>query len=79
MRVLRGLTSHMLDCGCLVGVYETYGAEVVALVDVRGERCTNEWHRSGLPVAVRDGEPDEEPVTGTARPDAEFLVPGDDL
>jgi len=31
MRILRGLTSRLLPCGCIAGIYETYDGQVVAL------------------------------------------------
>lgn len=40
MRLLRGLTSRLLACGCLVGVYETYDGRVVASIDARSSGCT---------------------------------------
>lgn len=39
MRLLRGLSGQMLPCGCLVGVYETYDGQVLAMVDVVGTTC----------------------------------------
>jgi hypothetical protein len=45
MRVLRGVAGRVLDCGCLVGVYETYAGEVVTIIDARGEQCTDPAHR----------------------------------
>ena len=34
-RILRGLTSRHLSCGCVLGVYETYDGRVVIIIDVR--------------------------------------------
>ena len=45
MRFLRGVSGRVLACGCLVGVYETYGGEIVATIDARGERCPQSGHR----------------------------------
>jgi hypothetical protein len=45
LRILRGLDSRALPCGCLVGVYETYGSETVAIIDVKGTGCADEAHR----------------------------------
>lgn len=53
MRILRGLDSRALPCGCLVGVYETYGSQTVALVDVKGSDCTNRDHLVDSPVDLR--------------------------
>ena len=50
MRILRGLTSRLLPCGCVAGVYETYGGETVALLDDRQPTCTNAGHETGNPV-----------------------------
>lgn len=47
MRLLRGLGSQRLACGCLAGIYETYAATTVAIVDARGELCTLAAHRPG--------------------------------
>jgi hypothetical protein len=45
MRLLRGVAGQVLACGCLVGVYETYGGRVVATVDARGASCAQQSHR----------------------------------
>ena len=45
MRILRGLDSRALPCGCLIGVYETYGSETVAIIDAKGSDCKNRAHR----------------------------------
>ena len=29
----------MLPCGCLVGIYETYGGEVISLIDACAASC----------------------------------------
>jgi hypothetical protein len=52
MRILRGLSSRFLSCGCLAGVYETYDGDVVGIIDAKGPRCTQVAHRNGnlLPV-----------------------------
>jgi hypothetical protein len=54
MRIRRGLSSQVLPCGCLVGVYETYGDDVVRIVDVRVETCLDATHVHGnlLPAAA---------------------------
>jgi hypothetical protein len=46
-RILRGLTSQRLACGCTAGVYETYDGRVVSVLDARGERCRDETHEAG--------------------------------
>jgi hypothetical protein len=45
LRILRGLDSRALPCGCLVGVYETYGSETVAIIDAKGSVCGDPTHR----------------------------------
>ena len=47
MRILRGLSSESLPCGCVAGVYETYGGPVVTIIDAKGTRCRNLSHRDG--------------------------------
>lgn len=44
MRILRGLTSRLLSCGCVIGVYETYDGETVGIIDARKESCTDPAH-----------------------------------
>jgi ATPase subunit of ABC transporter with duplicated ATPase domains len=31
MRILRGLTSRVLSCGCIAGVYETYDGALLVV------------------------------------------------
>jgi hypothetical protein len=50
MRILRGLTSRLLPCGCLAGIYEMYDGAVVALLDDRTPRCTIAAHVEGNEV-----------------------------
>ena len=50
MRILRGLTSRLLPCGCVAGVYETYDGEIVTLLDDRQATCTDANHTIGNPV-----------------------------
>lgn len=54
-RILRGLSSRLLPCGCLLGIYETYEGQVVGLVDAKASRCAISAHDEGkiLPVADR--------------------------
>ena len=47
-RILRGLTSRRLSCGCVLGVYETYDGRVVSILDVRGDRCQDARHEPGF-------------------------------
>jgi len=50
MRILRVIQSRLLDCGCLVGVYETYGGETIEVIDSRGQDCQDASHRPGALV-----------------------------
>jgi hypothetical protein len=43
-RILRGLGSRLMPCGCLVGLYETYAAQTVAVIDAKGSDCSNQAH-----------------------------------
>jgi len=56
MAILRGLSSRLLPCGCLAGVYETYEGQIVAIVDARGTTCTVSTHLDGnaLPKSTLD-------------------------
>jgi hypothetical protein len=61
MRILRGLKSRLLPCGCLAGIYETYDGIVVALLDDRSPDCRIPLHVAGAEVpefslATRDSE-----------------------
>lgn len=47
MRILRGLTSRLLPCGCIAGVYETYDGAVVTLLDDRSPECPVPSHVAG--------------------------------
>jgi len=54
MRILRGLSSKSLPCGCLAGVYETYDGQVVAIVDAKSTGCPNRSHINGKIVPAED-------------------------
>jgi len=47
MRILKGLSSRLLPCGCVAGVYETYDGQVVTLLDERSHECTDRNHQDG--------------------------------
>jgi len=47
MRILRGLTSRVLPCGCVAGIYETYDGDVVTLLDERESTCQVGTHENG--------------------------------
>jgi hypothetical protein len=53
MRIRRGLSSRHLPCGCVVGIYETYDDETVAIVDVHGNACHDPEHAAGNAVPVK--------------------------
>lgn len=46
-RILRGLSSRRLPCGCLLGIYETYDGRVVSILDTRDEQCREPRHQDG--------------------------------
>jgi hypothetical protein len=52
MRLLRGLGSQLLPCGCLAGVYETYAGSTVSIIDARGDQCDIADHRPGVVVTT---------------------------
>jgi hypothetical protein len=52
MRLLRGLGSQLLPCGCLAGVYETYAGTTVSIIDARADRCPIERHVLGSTVPI---------------------------
>lgn len=54
MRILRGLSSRVLECGCLVGVYETYDGDVVTILDAKGPACAERAHYGDEPLAPGD-------------------------
>jgi hypothetical protein len=47
MRILRGLTSRVLSCGCMAGIYETYDGRIVTLLDERDAACQDRTHLEG--------------------------------
>ena len=53
MRIRRGTGSRLLACGCLVGLYETYDDEVVAILDACAPSCDAHADRQGkrIPLA----------------------------
>jgi hypothetical protein len=60
MRILKGVSSRFLPCGCLAGVYETYDGEIVTIVDARGASCTHSSHSEGNVL------PEEQPLKSTS-------------
>lgn len=47
MRILKGLSSRLLSCGCIAGVYETYEGDVVTIIDAPGPSCSDRTHTDG--------------------------------
>jgi hypothetical protein len=72
VRLLRGLGSQLLECGCLTGVYETYDGTVVVLIDARGRNCPFSEHQRHAAADVNgSGAPaggPSRPVSGNAGP-----------
>lgn len=52
MNILRGVGGRVLGCGCLVGLYETYTSQTVAILDARGSNCQDLTHRVGASIDV---------------------------
>ena len=67
MRILRGVGSRTLPCGCLIGIYETYDNKSVALVDARGSLCPDAAHRVDATVPFDIIVPPRRPIAGTDR------------
>lgn len=65
MRLLRGLGSRLLPCGCLTGIYETYADTTVTIIDARGEHCDNVGHTDGVEVPTENVL--QMPAQGAAR------------
>lgn len=57
MAILRGVSSRLLPCGCLAGVYETYDGEIVTIVDSRAPACSIAAHEDGKPLPTKPAEP----------------------
>ena len=51
-RILRGLGSQRLPCGCLLGIYETYDGRVVSILDAQGRECEDNGHLPGSQTEV---------------------------
>jgi hypothetical protein len=62
MRILKGLSSRFLPCGCVAGIYETYDGLIIAVIDAHGSSCDNGLHGRGKVVPV-----DTQPVAVAAR------------
>jgi hypothetical protein len=61
MRILRGLTSRLLPCGCVAGIYETYDGSVVTLLDEPQSTCLDPRHTEGnqIPDLAGVGAPSD--------------------
>jgi len=67
MRILKGLSSRLLPCGCVAGVYETYDGEVVTLLDERSRECTDKSHENGNRIPDIAASPSSHSSTHTNR------------
>lgn len=69
MRILRGLSSRFLPCGCLTGIYETYDGEIVAILDARAASCAEPAHAKGnvVPVSSQAAADPSPPPARTGR------------
>jgi hypothetical protein len=64
VRILRGLSSRVLACGCIAGIYETYDHRVIAIVDVRSAACADPAHALGRAIILPD---EHEPIAAPPR------------
>jgi len=62
-RILRGLTSERLACGCVRGVYETYDGRVVTVLDAVGDLCRRPGHQPGRIDERAEGDDTAPPAT----------------
>lgn len=69
MRLLRGIGSRLLPCGCLAGIYETYADTTVTIIDARGEHCDNAGHTVDGVMPIEDVSPVHTQAT-SPQPDA---------
>jgi hypothetical protein len=53
MQILRCLRGTWLGCGCLVGIYETYSSEILAILDSKGDMCRDGSHQPNVIVDRR--------------------------
>ncbi len=63
-RILRGLSSRVLPCGCLIGRYETYEGKVVDMLDAQSPDCSAPAHQMGH--VLDTAEADVQTSTGKA-------------
>ena len=69
-RILRGLSSRLLSCGCLLGIYETYDGTVIGLVDSKGGECAVTAHAPGNEIPVGSSSDAEHPSDSADPADA---------
>ncbi len=69
-RILRGLSSRLLSCGCLLGIYETYDGIVIGLVDSKGGECAVAAHEPGNEIPVGSSQDAEHPADSADPGDA---------
>ena len=62
MRILRGLGSRLLSCGCLVGRYETYSGATIWMVDAVALGCDVPTHRINGLIAPAEPAPMDVPA-----------------
>lgn len=67
MRILKGLSSRLLSCGCVAGIYETYDGQVVTLLDERSRECNDRNHENGNRIPDLAGSPDTHTSSHTSR------------
>jgi hypothetical protein len=65
MRILRGVGSRVLSCGCLVGLYETYNGRTVAIVDAPNPACADPLHRANAALTIPAERHDNDPPGAT--------------
>ena len=63
-RILRGLSSRLLPCGCLLGIYETYEGSVIGLVDLKSAKCADRTHDGGTIIPASRFESDGDTRAG---------------
>ena len=68
MRILRGVGSRTLQCGCLIGLYETYSQQTVAVIDARASSCLDAAHRVNATVPFDILPEPRLPFFDTSRP-----------
>ncbi len=69
-RILRGLSSRLLSCGCLLGIYETYDGTVIGLVDSKGGECVVTAHEHGNDIPVGSSLDADDPADSADPADA---------